>query len=136
MDRSAGIDTTSWAVASGATRWHGTRRERGAGRENAGGREPHQSMVGSRTESVPPSTWTESGRTPVLPEWFSILLDAAWREHASEGGFQQAMLFGWQSGQEPGCHLEHEVLRRRNGGPDHPAVMKRRHDEPVAASGD
>lgn len=25
-------------------------------------------LVGSRMESFPPSTWTESGRTPVLPE--------------------------------------------------------------------
>jgi hypothetical protein len=25
-------------------------------------------LVGSRMESYPPGTWTESGRTPVLPE--------------------------------------------------------------------
>jgi hypothetical protein len=28
--------------------------------------EPHSNRVGSRKESVPPSTWTESGQTPVL----------------------------------------------------------------------
>src|SRR3954451_3978297 len=39
------------------------------------GREPHPLMVGSRMESVPPSTWTESGRTPVLS---TSCLVAAW----------------------------------------------------------
>jgi len=31
--------------------------------------EPHAvDLVGSREESIPPDTWTESGRTPALPE--------------------------------------------------------------------
>ena len=30
------------------------------------GREPHQHSVGSRVESPPPDTWTESGQTPIL----------------------------------------------------------------------
>jgi hypothetical protein len=29
-------------------------------------REPHPSGVGSREESLPPDTWTESGQTPML----------------------------------------------------------------------
>src|SRR5665647_1386624 len=28
------------------------------------GREPHRHLVGSRVESPPPDTWTESGQTP------------------------------------------------------------------------
>ena len=30
------------------------------------GREPHPIWVGSRVESLPPDTWTESGQTPIL----------------------------------------------------------------------
>ena len=30
------------------------------------GREPHSNGVGSRLESLPPDTWTESGQTPIL----------------------------------------------------------------------
>ena len=30
-------------------------------------REPHPTRVGSRKESLPPDTWTESGQTPILP---------------------------------------------------------------------
>jgi len=31
------------------------------------GREPHpKGKVGSRVESLPPDTWTESGQTPIL----------------------------------------------------------------------
>src|SRR4051794_15368746 len=41
-----------------------TRRSTGTQPEN----EPHPGRVGSRKESAPPTTWTESGRTPVLPE--------------------------------------------------------------------
>src|SRR5665811_946831 len=32
------------------------------------GREPHRHLVGSRVESPPPDTWTESGQTPALRE--------------------------------------------------------------------
>src|SRR5665647_108984 len=32
------------------------------------GREPHRHLVGSRVESPPPDTWTESGLTPALRE--------------------------------------------------------------------
>jgi hypothetical protein len=61
-DREAGIATTSWAVPSGATPRHGVRR--GADRKRA----TPMGQVGSRKESIPPSAWTESGRTPVLTE--------------------------------------------------------------------
>ena len=59
-DGEAGIAATSRAVPSWATPHHGARRER----------KPVEShtldRVGSREASVPPGTWTESGRTPVL----------------------------------------------------------------------
>ena len=44
-------------------------------------REPHPDLqVGSRMESHPPDTWTESGQTPALPESSSSRLrDAAHR---------------------------------------------------------
>ena len=59
---------------------HGARRERKP-------KESHtQSRVGSRKESIPPSTWTESGRTPVLPESSSSRERAVHYEAASPGG--------------------------------------------------
>ena len=62
MDGEAGIATASWAHPSWATPHHGARRERKPEKSHT------QPRVGSREESVPPSTWTESGRTSVLPE--------------------------------------------------------------------
>src|SRR5665647_2560593 len=40
------------------------------------GGEPHRHLVGSRVESPPPDTWTESGQTPALREVSSSRLSA------------------------------------------------------------
>ena len=57
-----GSATTSWAVPFRAT----PRQRCPTGLQT--GREPHQHLVGSREESPPPDTWTESGQTPALRE--------------------------------------------------------------------
>jgi len=50
--------------------------------------------VGSRKESVPPSTWTESGRTPVLTESSSSREEACPRQSACASRYAAITLAG------------------------------------------
>ena len=59
--RRVGTAAESGADPSGATHRHGDRRERKPKMSHT------RHRVGSRMESFPPITWTESGQTPALP---------------------------------------------------------------------